>query len=307
MNINEKILNNIFDESQQFINNSLSKYNYNEEIQKILLLIIPSFIIKYGYENKNKIFKTFNEVSMKITKEEEKIYQAYYVSIPNHTNNIITTTKYIIVHNYKDKKLIELIDNIIHEYNHAINSLINEIKEDENNIYIRTGLTYAIYKKNNLLEGIKEDSYILEEIINTKQTEQIIEIIKSLKQYNIKNENINNMLYNINLYINNKYTSEAYLLQSTLCKELMNNNIFISVLSGYRISGNIDAIEEFFNNITGINNSYKILINLLIKSVKLEEEISKTKFFKTRKINKLKNIYHQAKEIIDTFNYNYHF
>ena len=307
MNINEKILNNIFDESQQFINNSLSKYNYNEEIQKILLLIIPSFIIKYGYENKNKIFKTFNEVSMKITKEEEKIYQAYYVSIPNHTNNIITTTKYIIVHNYKDKKLIELIDNIIHEYNHAINSLINEIKEDENNIYIRTGLTYAIYKKNNLLEGIKEDSYILEEIINTKQTEQIIEIIKSLKQYNIKNENINNMLYNINLYINNKYTSEAYLLQSTLCKELMNNNIFISVLSGYRLSGNIDEIEEFFNNITGINNSYKILINLLIKSVKLEEEISKTKFFKTRKINKLKNIYHQAKEIIDTFNYNYHF
>ena len=144
MNINEKILNNIFDESQQFINNSLSKYNYNEEIQKILLLIIPSFIIKYGYENKNKIFKTFNEVSMKITKEEEKIYQAYYVSIPNHTNNIITTTKYIIVHNYKDKKLIELIDNIIHEYNHAINSLINEIKEDENNIYIRIMILKSI-------------------------------------------------------------------------------------------------------------------------------------------------------------------
>ena len=301
MNYSDNYLNNIIENSINFVDNSLLKFNYNNDIKQLLYIIIPSFILKYGIENKNKIFHTFEEVPMIISNKEEQILQAFYTSIPIKKENNIITKKFILIHNYQNKKLIELIDNIIHEYNHAINSINNEIKEDDKYIYLRTGLTYAKYNKNNLLENEKDDSYILEEIINTKQTEDIINILNSFKTHNIINNKIN-ILYNIN--IQNEYASEAYLFQSTICRELMNNKTFISVISSYRFIGNIEEIKNFFNEITGIDNSYQNLIYLLNKSVKIEEELPKIKFFKAKKIKK---IYKEALEIINTFNNNYHY
>ena len=166
---------------------------------------------------------------------------------------------------------------------------------------------YIKYNKNNYSDNGKDDSYILEEIINTKQTEDIIDIINSFNEYKIENSSIKNTLYNIDKYINNNYNSEAYLLQSTLCKELMNNRTLISVLSNMRFLGNVDDIPYFFDNITGIDNSYNILIKLLNESVKLEQEYGNTKFFKKRKVRKILKIYGDAKNIVDTFNSNYHF
>ena len=200
-----------------------------------------------------------------------------------------------------------MIDNIVHEYNHAVNSMINEIKEDDKYIYLRTGLMYSKYSKNAELEDSKDDAYILEEIINTKQTEEIIDIINSFNKYTINSEEISTSLYNIDKYINKNYSSEAYLLQSTLCRELMDNKTLISVLSNMRFLGNIEEIEYFFDNVTGIDNGYNKLISILTKSVKLEEEFSKVRFFKHKKIREIRKLYFQAKDIVDTFNSNYHF
>lgn len=307
MKLDDVILNKLINYCIDFVDNNLKKYNYNNDIVHLLYIIIPAFIAKYGFDYKNKIFKTFEEVPFIIKNNNDKIVQAYYTSVPIIENDIIITKKHIVLNYYEGKPLMELIDNIVHEYNHAINSIINEIKWDDTYVYLRTGLMYIKYNKKDYSDNGKDDSYILEEIINTKQTEDIIDIINSFNKYKIENSSIKNTLYNIDKYINNNYNSEAYLLQSTLCKELMNNRTLISVLSNMRFLGNIDDIPYFFDNVTGIDDSYNILIRLLNESVKLEEEFGKTKFFKKRKVRKILKIYGDAKNIVDTFNSNYHF
>ena len=305
MKLDDNILNQLFDYSINFVDSELN--NYSNDIKYLLYIVIPAFIVKYGFDNKNLITKTFKEVPIIINNKEEKIYQAYYTNIPIVLGDNIIQSKHIVINYYQDKPLIELVDNIIHEYNHAINSMNDGIKWDDNYVYLRTGLMYIKYNKNNYEDNGKDDSYILEEIINTKQTEDIVDIVNSFNKYNINNNIISTSLYNINKFINNNYSSEAYLLQSTLCKELMNNHTLISVLSNLRFQGNIEEISYFFDNITGEDGSFNRLIKILNESVKLEEEFTKTKFFKNRKIIKIKRLYMSAKEIVDTFNRNYHF
>ena len=307
MKIDDNILNQLFDYSINFVDTELNSFNYNTDIKHLLYIIIPAFIVKYGFDNRNKITKTFKDVPIIMKNKDEKIYQAYYSNLPFVLEDKIIESKHIVVNYYENKPLIELVDNIVHEYNHAVNSMIDGIKWDDNYIYLRTGLMYIKYNKNDYSDNSKDDAYILEEIINTKQTEELIDIINSFYKYNIHNSIISSSLYSINKFINNNYSSEAYLLQSTLCKELMNNHTLISVLSNLRFQGNIAEIPYFFDNITGEDGSYNKLIKILNESVKLEEDFSKTKFFKNRKIMKLRKLYLNAKDIVDTFNRNYHF
>ncbi len=307
MEINDSILNNLFKSTKEKIDRDLSKYNYNSDIKHLLYIIIPAFIIKYNIKNQNKVLNTFKDVPIRLINKEDRVHQAYYTSIPRIISGKIKTTKYIAINYYKEKSLLEFIDNIIHEYNHALNSMINEIKVTKDNFSLRTGLTRTIYPKNNLNKPYKDDAYILEEIINTKQTEEIVDIINSFSNYNINDNEINNALYSIKNSINKNYSSGAYYLQAAICKELMSNKTLISVLSSMRLNGMIDDIPFFFDNITGIDNSYNKLISILQETIKEENEYSKTKWFKSIKINKLRSLYKDAKNIIDTFNANYHF
>ena len=305
--INNNILNDLFKMTKDIINKELNIYHYNSDIIHLLYIIIPAFIIKYNIKNQNKIINTFKEVPIKLINKEDRVHQAYYTSIPNIINNKIVTRKYIGINFYKEKNLLELIDNIVHEYNHALNSLINEISEKKNTFSLRTGLTRTIYYKDSSKRPYKDDAYILEEIINTKQTEEIVDIINSFSNYQILDNEISNTLYSINTSINKKYSSGAYYLQAAICKELMNNKTLISVLSNMRLNGNIDEIPYFFDNITGIDNSYNKLISILQETIKEEDNYSKSKWFKSIKLNKIRSLYKDAKNIIDTFNSNYHF
>lgn len=307
MILDETIVNRLFEYSKNFVDTDLKKYNYSNDIVHLLYIIIPAFIVKYGFDNRNKITKTFVDVPFLVKNNDERILQAYYSSFPIPLGDKIITKKHIVLNYYKEKPLMELIDNIVHECNHAINSMIDELKWDDQNIYLRTGLTYVRYNINDYKDSGKDNTYILEEIINTKQTEEIIDIINSFNKYKINDISISSTLYNVKNFINGNYSSEAYLFQSTLCKELMNNNTLISVLSSMRFQGVIDEIPFFFDNVTGIENSYNKLVKILNDSVKLEEEYAKIRFFKKRKIKKVLRLYTQAKEIVDTFNRNYHF
>ncbi len=307
MELNNELLNSLFILAKQTVSRDLAKYNYNSDIKHLLYIIIPAFIIKYNIKNQNKIINTFKEVPITIINKEDRVHQAYYTSIPSIIDNKIKTQKYIAIKYYSNKSLLELIDNIIHEYNHAINSIINEISIDKESFALRTGLTKTIYPKKDRRHPYKDDAYILEEIINTKQTEEIVDIINSFNNYNINDQEIVNTLYSIRTSINKNYSSNAYYLQASICKELMNNKTLISVLSNMRFNGNIDDIPYFFDNITGIDNSYNKLISILHETIKEEEEYTKTKWFKSVKLNKIRSLYKDAKNIIDTFNANYHF
>ena len=285
----------ILNESIDFIDSELTIYNYSTDIKHLLYIIIPAFIIRYEYKNKNKIFQVFREVPLIETSENNKRFQAYYTSYPYKNNNKILTRKYILVRHYKDKPLIDFKSNVRSNW------------ETKKRIYIRTGLSYALFDRNSLKPLGIDDKNILEEILNTKQTEEVVDIINNFNKNELNNFDISNTLYSINNTIDNQYKSNAYSLQKTFTKNLTNNKTIINILSNMRFNGNIDEIPKFFDDIVGKENSYNDLIYILNESSRLEREYANSKFFKKIKLNKIKSLYKKANIIIDNFNNNYHF
>ena len=307
MELNDRLVNELFKECTEFVDKKLSVYNYSSDIKHLLYIIIPAFIVKYDYKNKNKILNVFRDVPLIETSEEDKRVQAFYTSIPKYIDKEIKTNKFVLIKHYLNKDLMELIDNIIHEYNHAINSYENEIKIGKTKIYIRTGLSYARYDKASLKPMGIDNKEILEEILNTKQTEEVVNIIKEFTKYSTNNSVINNSLYSVNNYIDKSYKSKAYSLQTLFTNDLTNNKTLYNVLSNMRFNGNVDNINGFFDNVVGKDGSFNRFIEILNNTKKLEQEYINTKLFKKIKMIEIRSCYNEAKSIIDKFNNNYHF
>ena len=243
--MNENI---ILERERPFIDEISNKYQYDSNIRHLLYIMIPAFIIKYGTSKEKLILNTFRDIQIIRSNKESKMVKAYFSSTPKKNENNYTTKKYMVIYNYQEIGLIDLLDNLVHEFNHAVNSYINEIRESTKYIYLRTGLTYRIYNKENMAFIKKDDSYILEEIINTKQTEDIINI---MKKFNPNDTTIQNTIYAINAETNHKYNSDSYYLQSYICKEILSNRTFLPTLENLRINGEIYDIPNWFDDIMG--------------------------------------------------------
>ena len=296
-------INALINSEIEFSNNLATKYNYPDNITHLLYLIIPAFIIKYGNNHKSLIEKTFSEVPIMKNEKKDEMYQAYYFSIPKYVNGEIITTKGIVLQNYDNISLIQLVDNLVHEYNHAVNSINNEIVIDDY-VRIRTGVSYNLFNKSNLKYINKTDEITLEEVINTKQTESIVDIIKSFSNLDIDDTNVSNTLYSINHIVGDGYKSNSYLLESIVCKQLMENKTFISTFEKLRYDGLVDDLYNFFDNITGTNGSFHKLCSLLSESLELTKKLNDTKWFKNRIINKIREKTNDAMEIVELFNRN---
>mgnify|MGYP003291744111 FL=1 len=279
-----------------------SNYNYPENIRHLLYIIIPAFIIKYNLENERIIIDIFKNIPIIINDVNDTSNPALFTRQIKKINNEYLTVKNIIIKNYRNAGLLPLLDSLIHEYNHAINSIKNEIIIKDNQIYLRTGIAFNKYDIN--LTYIKNENITLEEIINTNDSEEIINLIKGFNKYEISDYEIRNTIEIINREIGNNYTSKAYYLQSFVCKSLLENRTFINTLKKLRFSGNIEDIDYWFDNITGKKDSFKTLNKLLNDSLQKEKELSQIKFFKNRKINQIRYNIIETNEIIKLFDNN---
>jgi hypothetical protein len=296
--------NLLIEKEKTYIDTICDKYNYDSNIRHLLYIIIPAFIIKYGLSREKLILNTFRDIIIMISNKESKIVKAYYSSTLKYENDTYLTKKYMVIQNYNEIGLVDLLDNLVHEFNHAINSINNEIRVTNKYIYLRTGLTYRIYNKKDMTFIKKHPSYLLEEIINTKQTEDIINIIKSFKT---SDNSINTTIYAINSETNHKYNSNSYYLQSYSCKKILENRTFINTLENLRLTGDIYDINKWFDDITGKENSYKELISLLNIVHDLEIEYVNKKYFKSLTLSKIKDNVNKIMRIVETFNNNVNF
>lgn len=310
MNINQDNINAFLNKYIDFTNNLSDKYNYPSNIRHVLYLIIPAFILKYGIKEERNILSCFENIPIYISNSNNTVCTAYF-NRKLHMNEENGLTKYysskeIVINDYHGSTLIELMDNLVHEFNHAINSITNEVKWDESEVSLRTGLSYIHFFKEDI-NKVKSRSIdiTLEEIINTKQTENIMNIINSFNKYKIENIEFSNTLYSLGHEIDKGgYTSNAYYFQSYICKELMKNRTFIPTVENLRFKGNVESIEEWFDDITGITGSYHRLVSLLDQILKEEMELSKVKWFKKYKINKIMAKSREVLDIINTFDKN---
>ena len=262
-----------------FIDGISLKYQYPDNIKHLLYVIVPAFVIKYGLKREHFILNCLNEIPIVITGKEDPRYQALYVSYP-YKENTIKTKKRIYLNRYNNIPFLQLIDNLVHEFNHAINSFKNEVTIKDDIFYLRTGLAKTSFNKDTLEIIEKEKTYVLEEIINSKQTELIIDIIKKLKDLNIEDVRIQNTLEAVKNSVDDKYISSSYFSMKYYCQELLNNKTFLLTIENLRIDGNIDDIEYWFDGIYG-DKGYKTLVNLLYQMIELQ---NKKGFFVKRKI-----------------------
>ena len=293
--------NLVIEKEKAFIDQISDRYEYDDNIRHLLYIIIPAFVIKYGIKNESLILNTFRDIRIIKSDKQDKYVKAYYSSHPVYENGEYSTVKFMVIQNYNKISLIDLLDNLVHEFNHAVNSYRDEIRVTKNYIYLRTGLTYRVYKKDPLSFVRKDPSYLLEEIINTKQTEEVINIIKS---FDFENRDISNTIYAINNETDHKYNSNSYYLESYACKQILENRTFINTLANLRLVGEVFNITKWFDDITGQEGSYKELISLLNKIYDLEKEYIDRKLFKSLTLGKIRETSRKIMRIVETFNNN---
>ena len=293
--------NLVIEKEKAFIDQISDRYEYDDNMRHLLYIIIPAFVIKYGIKNESLILNTFRDIRIIKSEKQDKYVKAYYSSHPVYENGEYSTVKFMVIQNYNKISLIDLLDNLVHEFNHAVNSYRDEIRVTKNYIYLRTGLTYRVYKKDPLSFVRKDPSYLLEEIINTKQTEEVINIIKS---FDFENRDISNTIYAINNETDHKYNSNSYYLESYACKQILENRTFINTLANLRLVGEVFNITKWFDDITGQEGSYKELIYLLNKIYDLEKEYVDRKLFKSLTLGKIRETSRKIMRIVETFNNN---
>ena len=291
----------VIEKEKPFIDQISDKYDYDDNIRHLLYIIIPAFIIKYGIKNESLILNTFRDIRIIKSDKQDRYVKAYYSSHPIYEGGKYSTVKFMVIQNYNKISLIDLLDNLVHEFNHAVNSYRDEIRVTKNYVYLRTGLTYRVYKKDPISFVRKDPSYLLEEIINTKQTEDVINIIKS---FDGENRDISNTIYAINNETNHKYNSNSYYLESYACRQILENRTFINTLANLRLVGEVFNITKWFDDITGEDGSYKELISLLNKIYDLEKEYIKRKLFKSITLGKIRETSRKIMRIVETFNNN---
>ena len=174
----------------------------------------------------------------------------------------------------------------------------------DDTIRIRNGLVYHYFDKENLSYLRKNEFTLLEEVINTKETEMIIDIIRSFSTYTFTDSSINTTLYSIYHSVDSNYHSNSYLLESIICRKLLDNKTFSSTVESLRFQGEIDELTHFFDVITGKDGSLIELVHCLEEVTKLQLELVNTKWFKKYKINKIKDINTKALKIIKLFDQN---
>ena len=293
--------NLVIEKEKPFIDQISDKYDYDDNIRHLLYIIIPAFIIKYGIKNESLILNTFRDIRIIKSDKQDRYVKAYYSSHPVYENGKYSTVKFMVIQNYNKISLIDLLDNLVHEFNHAVNSYRDEIRVTKNYVYLRTGLTYRVYKKDPISFVRKDPSYLLEEIINTKQTEDVINIIKS---FDGENRDISNTIYAINNETNHKYNSNSYYLEGYACRQILENRTFINTLANLRLVGEVFNITKWFDDIIGEDGSYKELISLLNKIYDLEKEYIKRKLFKSITLGKIRETSRKIMRIVETFNNN---
>ncbi len=302
MDLNQDNVNSFIDKYILYVDNISKEFEYTDNIKHLLYLIVPAFVIKYGVNNESTILNCFKNVKIYINGTYDNIVSATFNRSLKKIDDNYYTEKYIMINNYSESSLPSLIDNIVHEFNHAINSINNEVLYDDKYVKVRTGLCTLYYLKKDLKFEKKSNALTLEEILNTAQTEDVVNIINSFGNYYIENIELSNALYALKHEIGEKkYTSDGYAYQKQICSSLINNKTFTPTVNNLRFKGLIEDIPYLFDNVIGTEGSYNKLNSLLTDMHELIIKYAKSTFFKNKILNKIKSKSKEISILIDEY------
>ena len=146
---------------------------------------------------------------------------------------------------------------------------------------------------------------MLEEVINTIQTEEIINTILEINTEYVNNLKLKGIINGLQMELKKqKFKSKAYSLESVILDELVKNRTFINTVKELRIAGEVEQIEDWFDSITKINGSYNKLNQSLRDIIVLEERMQRSKISKIITIKKIRREASTIRKIVGEFNKN---
>ena len=301
MDINQENINLFLNKYVSFVNEISERMQYNNNIKHLLYIIVPAFVAKYGINNEQTVLNCFRNTKVYIREHNKNVSAAFNRSLRKEGSKYYTD-KFITVNSFSKSSLSTIIDNIVHEFNHAINSINNEIIVTDDLIKVRTGLTTLNYDKEKIVFLNKSNETVLEEILNTTQTEEVIEVIKSFSSYYIENSELANSLFSLKKELGHKkYSSDAYSYHKKICTILMDNKTFTPTINNLRFKGLIEDIPSLFDNVVGEEGSYVKLNENLTELHNLIIKYSESKMFKTRYLKKIKIVSDDITRIIEDY------
>ncbi len=290
MNLNQDNINPFLNKYILFVNEISDMFQYDLNVRHLLYLIVPAFIVKYGASNESTVLRCFKEVKIYVSSGKNDTVTATFNRVLKKDSKGYFTNKFVMINNYSLSSLLEVFDNIVHEFNHAVNSINNEISYDDKIIKVRTGLSTLNYKKEDMSYIGRSDEVVLEEILNTAQVEEIISIIDSFSKFHIDNLELSNTLDALKKELGgSKYSSSAYSFQKNICKDLISNKTFAPTINNLRFKGYTNDISSLFDDVLGVPLSYKKLNKLLTEIHLLIIKYSSSKLFKKFYLGKIKD------------------
>ena len=278
----------------------LNKYNNNKDIV-INVFYKTNFIIDDG-PIKNIIEKAnITNIDLEDNDNEETGFlglsnQGYNFCIDENNNIITSETKPFIICD-KRRSINKILNIFIHEMNHLIKGYKNGHKqhEDKNKIYysIRSGINYYVceYEKNT--ERLIEETYneAFDEAINTIQTTEIIQDIKSLDGI-IPDKRIQKFLNRLDKDFMEK--DYGYEIIVPIVRKLWNIEKFKTLIENNIVEGKIDVIVKEIDNLLG-ENSYEN-IGITLDNIYILDSDKKNKEKLDEEIEYMNNIIKMYKE-----------
>ena len=268
-----------------FVEELSSIYNYDSNVTHLLKILIPLFAMKYEISNEKMILDVFKKVPIVFEDSfNSDDVNALYLSRPVRRNGEITLIQQIIINGRKDNLLyLSFLENMVHEYLHAFNSYRNSHHADNTFLCLRTGLSNSVFDKDTL-KFIKHDSsLLLEEVLNTKESEKLIQL---LLEQNSTLADVSIVLSSMKQEINGDFHALGYRLPLLLVEKLITNSSFYHQALFYRLNGEIENFGMWFDSITNVDGSYKKFNQLLTKIVDLISNLEHVSFLLRGKNNR---------------------
>lgn len=246
----------------------LCKYN------KYAKLIWTLFMQVENYIEDKSLREIIDENNLELEpnseEDDDALSSSIHTFITDQNNNLchILEKPVIVCSNTGTNKehIMLLLNSWCHEMQHILKGVINAYKIDNSYTYksigqLRTGIAIFTYELNKDIENLYITSKynLLDEAINTIQTTEVIEYAISLTDI-VFDEDIKKFLKELTTYENNDY---GYDIITQQVRKLWAVDEFKIIIENNIVQGDIEKIENSFNNIMNDENAFKKLDLLL--------------------------------------------
>lgn len=231
---------------------------YGEEYTDLILDTIDNIDFFYGIDKLKDSTFDIKQVEAWINSSEPAFTLSSF-SIFNKRNKSIPDIKVrygICIRNTKHIDNLMFLEYIVHEINHIVCSQNNSFFKDINdNIGYRTGFYTAYFRTNKRNNG---KGRIFNEVINSLMTEDIINII-----LNIQDDKLYNLVSSMkNTTIDGQYYVQGYSGLTNLFRTIFNVTEFKEFCKTCLINGNVEDMDNLFNDVLGKNKYDELLEKL---------------------------------------------